>query len=182
MENWPGFSSIHLRKKKKFSQQHDASCHVKFSHWNLWSSSIRLFWADPLFDVDCLWVRCDEMGNSSRHMNTSSMHFMDGCACSQDVIVKRYSFLRFGKQAMQGSICPSSPLCVALPQIFFPVRWPCFNVSWKGHSGPVHWIRKALLGLYAWLRSSVIPLDTRDVPCLHHWQVFSNTHTHTHTS
>lgn len=105
-------------------------------------------------------------------MNISSKHFVDGCACSQDVIVKR-----FGKQAMQGSICPSSPLCVTLPQIFLPVRWPCFNVSWKGHSGPVHWIRKALLGLYAWLRSSVIPLDTREAPCLHHWQVFSNTHT-----
>lgn len=33
-----------ISARKKFSQQHDASCHVKFSHWNLWSSSRRLFW------------------------------------------------------------------------------------------------------------------------------------------
>ncbi len=73
----------------------------------------------------------------------------------------------------------SSPLRVALPQTCISVRWPCFNVCWKGRSGPVHWFRKALLGLYAWLRFSVIPPDTGDIHCLHHWHP-AHTHTHTH--
>lgn len=104
------------------------------------------------------------------------------------VMMKGHIFTRYSEEGthMQPLPPPSaspypsaSPLHVALPQTCISVRWPCFNVCWKGRSGPVHWFRKALLGLYAWLRFSVIPPDTGDIHCLHHWHPsLSLTHTH----
>lgn len=72
---------------------------------------------------------------------------------------------------------PFFRLCVVPWQTCISVRWPCINVCWKGRSGPVHWFRKALLGLYAWLGFSVIPPDTGRVQRLYDWHPL---HTHVH--